>query len=232
MPKTKRDASSQSTQRRKKRSKKTSDVVNAVSRLPRQGAFPAKMLVSMRYGDIIDLDPAAGGQATHTFKANGIFDPDSTGVGHQPRGFDQWMTAYKNFAVIGSKITAKFASNASTSTIDTLLSITCDNTSVPSGAIGMLEAATSKPSISWEVFAPGNNEPVTLSQTFSHKKWFGKDYYEDQYAGSSSADPNELCFYNLSAQAMGAVDNPANINVAVQIDYLVMLYNPETLPLS
>lgn len=227
----KRTRSTQSSSQKTKRAKK-SDVVNAIARLPRQGAFPAKMLVSMRYGDIVDLDPGAGGQATHSFSANGLFDPDQTGVGHQPRGFDQWMAAYQNYTVIGSKITVKFSSNASTSTIDSLLSVTCDSSTAPTGAIGMLEAATSKPSQSWDIFAPGNNEPVTLTQTFSHKKWFGKDYYEDEYAGSVVGNPSEQCFYNLSAQAMGAVDNPANINCAVQIDYVVMLFNPIGLPQS
>lgn len=228
----KRKATSSPSSRPVKRQKRKPDYVNAISRLPRQGAFPAKMLVSMKYGDIIDIDPAAGGQANHVFRANGIFDPDATGTGHQPRGFDQWMSAYKNFSVVGSKITVKLSTNSSASTIDTLVSISCTNTSIPSGAIGMLEEAQAKPGKNWTILCPGNNEPVTLVQTYSHKQWFGKDIFEDEYKGSQTADPNEICFYNISGQAMGVLDNPAAINCAVQIEYTVMLYNPETLPLS
>lgn len=227
----KRKSTSESSQVRK-RQRRSPPYVNAIARSPRQGAFPAKMLVSMVYGDIIDLDPAAGGQANHVFRANGLFDPDVTGTGHQPRGFDQWMSAYKNFTVIGSKITAKCSSAAGTNTVDTLMSITCDNTTTPSGAIGILESATAIPGKSWSIFCPGNNEPLTLVQTYSHKKWFGKDYFEDEYKGSSLSDPAETCFYNISAQAMGVLDNPSGIAIAFQIEYTVMLFNPETLPVS
>jgi len=42
--------------------------------------------------------------AYNIFNGNNLFDPDRTGVGHQPRGFDQYATQYRNYCVYASRI--------------------------------------------------------------------------------------------------------------------------------
>lgn len=39
--------------------------------------------------------------ANHVFNLGSIFDPDYTGVGHQPAFHDQWATLYNRYRVIG-----------------------------------------------------------------------------------------------------------------------------------
>jgi len=46
--------------------------------------------------------------ASNRFLINSMYDPDSTGTGHQPMGYDQWSTFYKEYLVKGAKITATF----------------------------------------------------------------------------------------------------------------------------
>ncbi len=82
---------------------------NALARQPRVG-FATRQLVKMRYFADVELDPGAGAMAAHIFSANGLFDPDITGVGHQPYSFDQWMAVYDHYHVVGAKISVTFLS--------------------------------------------------------------------------------------------------------------------------
>lgn len=45
-----------------------------------------------------------GDGETQIFSANGLYDPDSTGIGHQPRGYDQIMALYDHYVVTRAKI--------------------------------------------------------------------------------------------------------------------------------
>jgi hypothetical protein len=49
--------------------------------------------------------PGTGLAANYFFSANGIYDPNITGTGHQPMGFDQMMLYYEQCHVVRSTIT-------------------------------------------------------------------------------------------------------------------------------
>ena len=85
-------------QRRKRYSKKRLNIHSFRS------PVPLKMAATLLYSDQITLNPAAGTVSKHVFSANGLFDPNITGVGHQPRGFDQYMALYNHYTVIGARI--------------------------------------------------------------------------------------------------------------------------------
>ncbi len=82
------------------------------SGLPRQmRSFTPKVFRTvLKYHDDKDLDPSATSDTYlgHSFAANGCFDPDITGGGHQPMGFDELMTKYQSYHVIKSTITVTF----------------------------------------------------------------------------------------------------------------------------
>lgn len=63
------------------------------------------------YDSRFELTGAAGILKTYYFRANDVFDPDATGVGHQPIGFDQAMLFWEQFCVFSSKITVSFLGN-------------------------------------------------------------------------------------------------------------------------
>jgi len=67
--------------------------------------FPQKAHHVLRYSDTITLNPAAGSNAVYAFRANSIYDPDRTGVGHQPYGHDTLSTIYKSYVVDKAVIT-------------------------------------------------------------------------------------------------------------------------------
>ena len=77
-------------------------------------AFPQSMSTMLRYTDKINMGliGATTNVIQNQFVANGAFDPNLTGVGHQPRGFDQFMAGYETFTVTGSKISVNFVYDA------------------------------------------------------------------------------------------------------------------------
>lgn len=51
----------------------------------------------------ISVTSGAGTAGAYVFSANGLYDPDITGTGHQPMGFDQMMIFYNHYTVTRSR---------------------------------------------------------------------------------------------------------------------------------
>lgn len=71
-------------------------------------AFPLRKTVAMAYSAIHTMTaPAATGAfgAEQTYLLNSIFDPDLTGVGHQPTYRDTYNTLYARYKVLGCYVT-------------------------------------------------------------------------------------------------------------------------------
>lgn len=65
--------------------------------------FPDRMSVKLLYSDVKTFALSAAGNAQTVFSLNSIYDPDVTGIGHQPRGHDELATLYKRYRVSGCK---------------------------------------------------------------------------------------------------------------------------------
>ena len=70
--------------------------------------MPAKYQAKLRYSTTFTLSPTGTTVAQRVFSANGMYDPDQTGIGHQPRGFDQIMSMYSHFTVVKCQMRAMF----------------------------------------------------------------------------------------------------------------------------
>lgn len=74
--------------------------------------FPKNMLVKCMYysGNIGTTTTVSLGQ--NLFEINNAHDFDSTGAGHQPRGYDQWTSLYNRYRVVDIKVTVTAHSTA------------------------------------------------------------------------------------------------------------------------
>lgn len=67
---------------------------SGVSNLPLEGVYPPSKMVKMNYSDIYTLTEAAAGAGVHqVFRSGDVYDPDFSGLGHQPMYFDQMCTS-------------------------------------------------------------------------------------------------------------------------------------------
>lgn len=76
--------------------------------------FPSTIVKTLRYSTSFGIGAAVGAPSTYIIRANDLFDPDFTGTGHQPMGFDQLMTWYNHFVVLKAKIVCTFRNQQAT----------------------------------------------------------------------------------------------------------------------
>jgi len=74
--------------------------------------WPAKCRRKLRYSGNAALTSTAGVVSSWVMSANGLFDPDISGTGHQPMGFDQMMLSYEHYTVVSARIQAIFHNTA------------------------------------------------------------------------------------------------------------------------
>ncbi len=63
-----------------------------------------KFKTRLHYVDTVSIDAGAAAITSHVFRANGIFDPDFTGTGHQPLLRDEFAALYAEYRVTWAKI--------------------------------------------------------------------------------------------------------------------------------
>jgi len=71
----------------------------------------------------------SGVVATQVFAANGLYDPDITGSGHQPMGFDQLMLSYNHYTVTEARLICTFHNLVTTSS--PIVSVKVDGSATP-----------------------------------------------------------------------------------------------------
>jgi hypothetical protein len=75
---------------------------------------PDDICVSLKYGDAWDLSGGAVDYAANIFRLNSLYDPDLSGAGGQPSGFDYWTTAYYRYKVFAADISVIFTNTTNT----------------------------------------------------------------------------------------------------------------------
>lgn len=194
-----------------------------------------KIVAKLRYVDFISINAPAAGVAAHVFRANGLYDPDVTGTGHQPIGFDEFMARYNHYCVLGAKIKVQYMPSSAANVIPGVLGCLLTDTG------GRVAGATS---ISHLLEHPGRgavaNTGVLLpkdlnarvTKTYSAKKFFGKPVWiDDRHLGNSTNNPSEDAFFEVYIATVNGND-PGAVDLLVQIDFIAMFTEPKPLPQS
>lgn len=210
----------------RKGTKKGLGRVTALS--PNDFGFPDRLQTKLVYGDVVTLDITAGAVDYHTFRLNSLFDPDYTGVGHQPQWFDQLSAVYRNYRVKGAKITANFMTNFTDTTSGTygpwLVGITTQNQTTLSAATvaSLTEDANGVNGVLGA--KQGSNNIKTLSNTFSPSRDLGLDAMDSDLSALTSTNPAQQLYAHCWAIEMGSV-NSSVIKVRVKIEFTCEFFN-------
>lgn len=192
-------------------------------------------IVKMRYAEILTLDAGTAGVAFNTFTASNPNDPYTGVGGHQAKSFDQWMTFYDHFTVLGSKIKVTFQNISVDNTIGNAKSVMVYVGSKPtttqafSGLTSMVEDG--KYSYKLLTGSQGSASTRVLNGYYSPKKFFGiKDVAgEHDLRGQQGTDPVENAYWEMGCGCLDLTSDPFQIQCMVQIDYIVLLTEPKIL---
>lgn len=182
----------------------------------RRFGFPNTILTKLRYWHYVTISGAAGARALNVFAANGIFDPDISGVGHQPLYRDQYAAIYDQYVVIGSKITAHFLNSTA---VNYVCGIVGDD---DSSVTTVVETLGEQNNSVWGSGGPLTGMPKTvLTMDFEPLRDFGVAAEDDGSSQTATGtNPTELWVYGVWAAAADA-SSGITINLAVEIEYTV-----------
>ena len=198
------------------------------TQLASPSGVPKSRVVSMRYCDIVPITSSVGAVGVYQFRANSIFDPNLSGVGHQPMGHDTMSTLYEKNIVLGCKITVQFSQPYTTTTEDIAvgLFIDADAGISYSSATGLVEARKGP----YLTLTGNEQRSKFLSMNFSSKKFFNltdmKDNY-NSYGAYFGSNPNESAYITVWAQNLQG--STQTITATVVIDYIVAVSEPKDL---
>lgn len=194
--------------------------------------MPLRKMVRFRYASSnIDLNPGVAGIAdTYTFACNGLYDPDITGTGHQPAGFDELMAIYNKFTVVGSKITCHFQNLDTTNMQHCGVMCRHSNSTINDFRQYIENGRTKYVNLGP---SPAGSSTKTLTFNYSAKKFNTKKNIIDDpnFAGTTSANPSNLDYFMIWAAPSDGVDSGI-VQLTCVIDFIAILSEPATLSLS
>ena len=179
----------------------------------------------------IAIDPTLGGiAADRVFRLNSLYDPDLTGVGHQPAGFDQLMTLYKYYAVVAASAHVTFQN---TDTSNEAICIT--NVSNTNASITDVQPVIENGRCNYMLLsAAGRSRDVIDMKCAVNvlEEVGGRNVLDNQDLwGQAGSDPTNQLYLHVAAQP-NSTTNMGPIGLVVVIEYDVIFFQPNTIPSS
>ena len=186
---------------------------------------PQRTVAKLTYAETVSMVSGASGvPAYHYFCCNGLYDPNTTGTGHQPMGFDQLMAKYNHYRVLGSKIQIKILPTQTTDTTDDIaligLTVTPDSSSTVTNSEELREQKGTKYTL-----APRQAQGIkALSMGWGAKRTFGTKAVTKDMFGAIASNPLETSFWRITMT--GDLGTATALTLFIRIVYLAEFIEP------
>lgn len=204
------------------------------SLLTKTPLFPIrKFLKSQLYYDYgIVRSTSVGSVSVYAFSANGLYDPNVSGTGHQPIGFDQMMALYEHYTVIRSHIKVTFF-NTSIEPARVAVYLSPDNT--PPSLTSIMENGLIRTRMISGESGGGQHRQTTIELTCDVPKYFGKPYQavlgDANLQGDIASNPPEQVYFIIAVwNPIGNED--CNVGLDAVLSYDSMYWEPKKLASS
>jgi hypothetical protein len=163
----------------------------------------------------------------HVFSANGLYDPDITGTGHQPRGFDQLIPLYDHYVVMKSVARVQLYSRSSDVSIVGGIAL-LNVSAAQSDFIDYMEQARVEGSLlPYYLTSGAQPEPRVHYLKFNAHEFMGipDPLTAGKLQGTISANPTDGAFFHIYAQASDG-STSSTTTALVELEYDVMFIEP------
>lgn len=182
--------------------------------------IPQRFITKMKYAESIVTD----GAGHYSFNLNSIFDPNRTGSGHQPYGFDTLATLYNRYRVIscGWRIQPSYT--------NVTLAQSTQIGAIPANELlvfGSISELKENPRAKYVNQSSGGGV-VTLNGKTYIPSLVGRSkaqyMADDRYQALMTASPNELALLNISTSGTGN-DTPSPVSLNVLLEFTVEFFD-------
>lgn len=189
--------------------------------------FPRKLQITHRYTELIQLIQATNVPQQYRWSCNSLYDPNSSGIGHQPYYFDQLAALYDHYVVIGSKATIRIVPTTQIVGLYTCF-INDDTVTSISDPSQQSEVQTAKTHLTGLT----HTGPWTTTLKWSAKKMFGGSVLSNtELQGTSSANPTEQSYFNVNVVNADYVTG-ATFDVYIMCEYIAIWKELKDIPQS
>lgn len=189
---------------------------------------PRAQIAKLAYCDNdFSLTSTSGIFDRDSYSLIGLYDVDLTGTGHQPLGFDQMMTLYDHYQVLGVKytITVTHADG------DCCVGIQFSDRQTPS--VTGISTLQENPNYLYKYLSmdTANQMPVVLTKKVGLARFFGvpKSGFngETKYTGTSTANPSETAACHVFVHALNGAT--VNIRYSLRAEFITKFTEPKSL---
>ncbi len=201
---------------RSRRRPSSTTVVN-----PMKTPWPTRTVTRLDYTDQFDIVCTSGVLSVYTFNSNGLYDPDQTGTGHQPLGFDQYASQYNRYRVLKLDFQVSFGNPAVSYSSYRCTVAHVNGSTVPSNP-AIFEVPYSKQGVV-STYGPA----LQLRGSFNLTKLNSdpqKYRIDDRYSALVTGNPAEVMYMHLGIMPNAS----ATIRIHVKLVYHVEFYDIET----
>lgn len=205
--------------------------------------FPPRIRRTLKYCDSWYLLAPAGSTTYRAFVANGLYDFDATGTGHQPRSFDQYCSAtgpYQVYRVLGVKIaiTGTVATSSGATPPQQLpillaagFSTSGTNPTAPSGSVSSnIWGNTEIPGWAGTTLAVGMGpRTLTFDRSIASITGVPEQHIigEDNYQGLYNSNPaDQSCWFYVTYQSGDYTATTQGFTLTMSAEFDVQFENP------
>lgn len=189
--------------------------------------FASRFITQMKYSESYLL--SSSNNYTQIMNLNSIFDPNRTGIGHQPYGRDQLDQIYNRYRVIK----CSFVINGYSTTGDPIRLVALPTNDVLGPTYGASELVEN-PRARWIVQMPGGSTQYLKNSVYIPALMGrSKAQYmaDDRFQATQDTSPAEAALLYIVTGAMNG-DIAVNTHITVTLKYTVEFFDPKPIDQS